>query len=246
MVHPWAKYDENPPRGSWDFVLTRFSYGRTDGQPENIMPPAPLRGGGIKIYSQKMTEKSSRLNDTMRSYLQNLFPITLHKLQCERQTSREQSHNFVFNPTLHIQSIGLLSSHNCNRHAHIINLLKTIYFARYNPHFPLTPARVYSGLVFNGLIKLALCYQVIICQNAGMDELKLGGHSCSLSTSWSFCPSILGHLKIINKWVMKLHEDKPCLKKEQTLNIKKFNLWPKEIVITMYTYHCQFEVLFYW
>ena len=29
MVHPWAKYDENPPRGSLDFVLTRFSYGRT-------------------------------------------------------------------------------------------------------------------------------------------------------------------------------------------------------------------------
>ena len=29
MVHPWAKCDKNPPRGSWDFAVTRFPYGRT-------------------------------------------------------------------------------------------------------------------------------------------------------------------------------------------------------------------------
>ena len=40
MVHPWAKYDKNPSRGSWDIGFTRIPYGRTDGQPENIMPPA--------------------------------------------------------------------------------------------------------------------------------------------------------------------------------------------------------------
>ena len=51
MAHPWAKYDKNPPRGSWDFAVTRFPYGRTDGQPENIMPPAPLRVGGINTIS---------------------------------------------------------------------------------------------------------------------------------------------------------------------------------------------------
>ena len=39
-----------------------------------------------------------------------------------------------------------------------LNPLKTIWLC-YNTHFPLTPARVYSGLVFNGLIvgKLEIC-----------------------------------------------------------------------------------------
>ena len=50
MVHPWAKYDENPPRGSWDFVLTRFSYGRTDGRTtRKHNASGALRGGGIKM-----------------------------------------------------------------------------------------------------------------------------------------------------------------------------------------------------
>ena len=35
MVHPWAKYDEKSTQGFLEiFVLTRFSYGRTAGQPD--------------------------------------------------------------------------------------------------------------------------------------------------------------------------------------------------------------------
>ena len=52
-----------------------------------------------------MTEKSSRLNEVI--FVKSIFAIKHYKLQCERQTSREQSHNFVSNLTSHIQSIGL-------------------------------------------------------------------------------------------------------------------------------------------
>ena len=51
MVHPWAKYDKNPPRGSWDFMLTRFSYGRKDGRTtQKHNASGALRVGGIKIH----------------------------------------------------------------------------------------------------------------------------------------------------------------------------------------------------
>ena len=48
MVHPWAKYDKNPPTGSWDFVLTRFSYGRTTRKHN---ASGALRVGDIKIWA---------------------------------------------------------------------------------------------------------------------------------------------------------------------------------------------------
>ena len=46
MVHPWAKYDEKSTKGFLRFrvneILVRTDGpDRTDGQPENIMPPAP-------------------------------------------------------------------------------------------------------------------------------------------------------------------------------------------------------------
>ena len=49
MVHPWAKYDKKKKstQGFLRFrvneILVRMD-GRTDGQPENIMPPAPYTG----------------------------------------------------------------------------------------------------------------------------------------------------------------------------------------------------------
>ena len=50
MVHTWAKYDTHPPRGFWDFVLTRCSYGRTDGRTtRKHNASGALRVGGIKI-----------------------------------------------------------------------------------------------------------------------------------------------------------------------------------------------------
>ena len=73
MVHPWAKYDENPPRGSWDFVLTRFSYGRTDGRTDGRTTrkhnaSGALRGGGIKMNISG-TQFMYQLSPWMIAYL---------------------------------------------------------------------------------------------------------------------------------------------------------------------------------
>ena len=65
MVHPWAKYDENPPRGSWDFVLTRFSYGRTDGRTtQKHNASGALRGGGIKMLCCPLSRPTVKCEKT--------------------------------------------------------------------------------------------------------------------------------------------------------------------------------------
>ena len=48
MGYIWVKHDQNPPMGSPDIVVyneipVNGMDGWMDGQPKNIMPPAPLR-----------------------------------------------------------------------------------------------------------------------------------------------------------------------------------------------------------